>query len=322
MSESIRQTMRIAQSVGKNGVNQRDDVKTVQVLLNANIGKVVPLAPVPVDGQLTPATIRLIEEFQRRVVRMSLPDGRVDSAGKTLLRLNEGTLGKPESEELEGALEDLKTQSINFGSRFIKDARVRSGYVRETEFVAKVIREEVMAGRLTPREGAREANKIRNAIMEAARVESSDLGRAIAVAKKQVGKSLPELESRYASELFGKEFESLAKVEKNQVWLEIVESAGRADPKMSLKIARLSKLGKGLAFVAVACAVYNVATAENKGRQLAKEGVTAGAGMIGGAVAAGLLCGPGAPVCVGVAIFVGGGLSALGADIGFDWLTR
>lgn len=66
-----------------------------------------------------------------------------------------------------------------------------------------------------------------------------------------------------------------------------------------------------------------MATAEDKERQIAKEGATSGAGfvggMIGGAVA-GLACGPGAPVCVAVGVFVGGAAAALGTDFAFDSL--
>jgi hypothetical protein len=40
--------------------------------------------------------------------------------------------------------------------------------------------------------------------------------------------------------------------------------------------------------------------------------------MAGGA-AAGLACGPGAPVCVAVGVFVGGALAALGADFAFEF---
>jgi hypothetical protein len=72
----------------------------------------------------------------------------------------------------------------------------------------------------------------------------------------------------------------------------------------------------------VAFAVYNVAEAEDKGRQVAKEGATAGAGILGGmggGALAGLACGPGAPVCVVVGVFAGGALAALGADALFDW---
>lgn len=43
--------------------------------------------------------------------------------------------------------------------------------------------------------------------------------------------------------------------------------------------------------------------------------------MLGGA-AAGLACGPGAPVCVGVGALVGGIAFAVGVDLTFDWLWQ
>ena len=79
----------ITASVGKGGLNRSSDVKTVQVLLNQNIGKLVPFLPLPTSGFCDSATILLIEEFQRRVMSLSSPDGRVDPNGSTLKALGE-----------------------------------------------------------------------------------------------------------------------------------------------------------------------------------------------------------------------------------------
>jgi len=38
----------ISQSVGYKGVNRRQDVRTVQELINANIGRITPLAPLKI----------------------------------------------------------------------------------------------------------------------------------------------------------------------------------------------------------------------------------------------------------------------------------
>lgn len=91
----------ISKSVGKGGVNQRQDVTTIQELINANIGKITPLAPLTVDGLIGKKTIGAIEEFQRRVVRLRSPDGRVDPGGKTLRFLNQGAPvgGRPTEDE-------------------------------------------------------------------------------------------------------------------------------------------------------------------------------------------------------------------------------
>lgn len=80
----------IMQSVGKGGRNRSDDVRAVQKLINENIGRITPLALLDEDGDIGPKTIGAIEEFQRRVVRMTKPDGRVDPNGATLLALQSG----------------------------------------------------------------------------------------------------------------------------------------------------------------------------------------------------------------------------------------
>ncbi len=81
--------MCIAQPVGKNSKNH-DDVKTVQVLLNLNLYRLLPLNLLVEDGTIGPATIAAITEFQRRVVKMQEPDGRVDPGGNTLKLLRDG----------------------------------------------------------------------------------------------------------------------------------------------------------------------------------------------------------------------------------------
>jgi len=78
----------IAFPVGNGGKNQFKDVSVVQTLLNNCLYLLVPLRALSVDGKMGPVTVALIEEFQRRVVRMPKPDGRVDPGGNTLKQLN------------------------------------------------------------------------------------------------------------------------------------------------------------------------------------------------------------------------------------------
>src|SRR5262249_7404803 len=161
------------------------------------------------------------------------------------------------------------------------------------------------------------ANDTRNHILEQSRKRSSAIGRARAERLKPEGLNLEYLIERYAGRLFKKAPAQLAEAERNAVFLEIVESSGRANPKGTAGAVRLRALGKAFWVFTAAVAVYNVATAENTGEALAKEGVGIGGGMLGGAAggaAAGLVCGPGAPVCVTIGVFVGGALGALGAD--------
>lgn len=85
----------IAKSVGRGGLNLFDDVKLVQSLINDNLAKLPGLRPLTVDGRVGPKTIAAIEEFQKRVVKMAAPDGRVDPNGRTLAFLNEGVKSGP-----------------------------------------------------------------------------------------------------------------------------------------------------------------------------------------------------------------------------------
>lgn len=230
-----------------------------------------------------------------------------------------------ESAVLETALDALQAQAANFAQRHIRDARVRQGYVRDTQRFAEGLRAEVAAGRMGARQAAQQAVELRNSVMEAARLSSSDLGRARAQALKATGKGLSELQEYYAQRLHKTPFARLTSSQKQGVWKEIVASSGRANPRVSAATLRLARVGRGLALAAVAIAVYNIAAAEDKGRAVAKEGVTVGAGFAGsiaGGAVAGLACGPGAPVCVTIGVFVGGALFAFGADAGFDWLSR
>ncbi len=86
----------------------------------------------------------------------------------------------------------------------------------------------------------------------------------------------------------------------------------------------LGKAGRVFLVASIAISVYNVATAEDKVNAAGKEGASILGGIAGGAAggaAAGLICGPGAPVCSAVGIFVGGAIGAFVASGGYDWLT-
>jgi hypothetical protein len=78
----------IQSSVGRMGVNRRDDVRVIQELLNRNLSHLIGFRPTVVSGNCDPQTIALIEQFQQRVVGLARPDGRVDPGGRTLAALN------------------------------------------------------------------------------------------------------------------------------------------------------------------------------------------------------------------------------------------
>ncbi len=81
----------ISASVGRGGKNVPIDVKLVQTLLNAHVAKLA-LAKLEDDGQVGKLTLAAIEAFQRKIVKMKQPDGRVDPGGRTFKALDGAAL--------------------------------------------------------------------------------------------------------------------------------------------------------------------------------------------------------------------------------------
>lgn len=224
---------------------------------------------------------------------------------------------------LDGALSQLESAAFNFAHRFINDGRVRMSYIKQTQQLSAEFRSLVANGQMTPEMAANQVQQIRNEILEAQRLRTSDIGRAKAINLKSTGLTMETLVEKYAFEKFKKPFTALSAQQQSKVYLEIIESSGRPRPAVNASAAKYTKLGRGLLVVTLGVAIYNVSVADNKTKAVAREGVVITGGFAGGAAGgalAGLACGPGAPVCVTVGVFVGGALGALGADYSFGWL--
>jgi len=314
--------MDIKASVGRDGTNGFPDVKVVQVLLQQNLNLLGPVLPVPVSGICDPGTVALIEMFQGNVMRMDSPTGRVDPNSTTLFALN-GTSGpaKPTDPTLQLTLDALRTEFTNFAQRFIQDKDVRADYMTKASQASDEILNVVKTGDATAAEGAAQANAMRNGLLEAGRLKSSDIGRAVAESEKASGLTMDALIAKYSDQLFHKEFSTLGTAEQDAVFLKIIEKAGQPNPKWNRVAMQLGEAGKGLIIISIALSVYSVATSDRPGREAVKQGTGAGMGFLGslaGGAAAGLVCGPGAPICVGVGAFVGGLVFVVGSDFAFD----
>ena len=75
----------IVASVGRGGLNRTEDVLLVQALLNRHIQ--APQRPLVVDGVMSSRTIAAIEAFQRRVLNIHRPDGRIQPGDATMVAL-------------------------------------------------------------------------------------------------------------------------------------------------------------------------------------------------------------------------------------------
>lgn len=199
----------------------------------------------------------------------------------------------------------------------VNDDYVRSLYQREIARAAQALQWEAQAGTSTWYQAARRASALRNDVMEQMRWRTSPVGRAHAQQLKPTGRLWGDLLSKSTKKLFGEgvRFSALHPAKQEMVYAELVAGAGRSDPAVNLKLARWSRVGRGLLVLSVAVSLYNVVTAEDPGRQVVEEVAVTGAGIAGGIAGgalAGLACGPGAPVCVTIGAVVGGALAAFG----------
>lgn len=80
--------MCISGSVGALAQNRRDDVKTVQIMLN--FSRPSPLRPLETDGVIGKGTIDAIHEYQVRAVQSDSPNGQVNVGSNTLRSLRDG----------------------------------------------------------------------------------------------------------------------------------------------------------------------------------------------------------------------------------------
>lgn len=230
--------------------------------------------------------------------------------------------GSTERLALQKALDALQSTAQNFAASCIRDASVRMQYLRDIAAASAEFRQAVASGSMEASEAAQRVNLLRNQIMEFSRLRSSPTGRAYASSLKREGLTLGALTEKYARKFFQKPFGTLSPEKQARVYLEIVSSAGRPDPRI-VELARLlGKVGQRIIFVSLAIATYEIYEAEDKPREISRQGTLAAASIAGGwgagagAVSIGV-CAATAPVCVGAAALVGGLVSAFGADLLF-----
>lgn len=233
--------------------------------------------------------------------------------------MNSGT-----SNQLNRELAELHAASSAFAAHFIPDANVRSQYMEQTKKFSIEIQHKVATNQLKLQAAAQQAQSVRNTILEAQRGKSTAFGQSIAEFLKKDGKTLSELEAKYATERFGKGVDQLSHAQKNTVWKTIIQKSGEARASANSGAKWMGRAGKGLFGLTIAISIYNIASAEDKVRATANEGAAIGGGVAGGAAlgAAGVACGPAAVVCVPLGIFIGSVLGAEGADWAFDRLWR
>jgi putative chitinase len=128
--------------VGALAPNRNYDVKTAQILLNLN--RPSPLRTLGVDGVAGRATVDAIFEFQKTVMELAEPDGRIDPNGKTLTELKKAMPATFSAAHLQGIALDASATLINRYFPPLQHHMTRYGIntsLRQAHFLAQVCHE-------------------------------------------------------------------------------------------------------------------------------------------------------------------------------------
>jgi hypothetical protein len=110
---TVKGAVKLTNSVGKGGVNLKADVKLIQSLLNASK---VSKTYLKVDGVMGTKSIAVILRYQRTVVGLAKPDGKIDVGGKTFNALLHNDT--PKGNNVTSLVEEVSstdTSKISFG---------------------------------------------------------------------------------------------------------------------------------------------------------------------------------------------------------------
>jgi putative chitinase len=110
--EEKERVMCIAMPVGPNGPNRFEDVKAIQILLNMNRAAAGIASAVAEDGVWGTHTEDALTAFQRVVMGMASPDGRVEPSGRTLSELRKGMPADFSQAKLRGTIPRAREADI------------------------------------------------------------------------------------------------------------------------------------------------------------------------------------------------------------------
>lgn len=216
--------------------------------------------------------------------------------------------------DFETHLRYLESETTAFSYRFIRDSYVRSRYLRYAREMAWEFRHAVKLGKLSPEEAAKRCHALRQFYVGQFRHEATDLGRAMAAFLKKEGPSLNQLQNLYSFKLFKKKFSHLPMSHKERVWREIIKAAGRPNQRVTAVLKNLGRVGKITFVLSVGIYAYEVWDSQEPKKTAIKGGLSLLGGSLAGMGLTTLVCGPAAPICVGVTILVGAFAGSLATE--------
>lgn len=217
----------------------------------------------------------------------------------------------------DAAMEQLHVQAFALSAQFTSDAAVRQSYVKNIQAMSADLRMKVRLGELTWKQATEEANVLRNEIMAITRGRTAPIGLAIAQRLKKDGVTLNAIIAKRTLQSFGAQarFEQLTEAQKAEVYKAVMDGGGRGNVAVSTKVAFISQFTRAILILSLSVSAYVILTSPQPMQTAKREGAVMGAGLagsVGGGMVAGLMCGPGSPVCVAIGAFVGGVMFAMG----------
>lgn len=246
--------------------------------------------------------------------------------------------------ELEIAIDNLNGTAIYFSNNFLAhDGALRQAYIKQIKQMSDQYLIDIKQGKISLEKAAQEANELRNAILEATRKKNSPIALAASQKEKMAAKTLNQFleyyalklkdpnkfeelkkQSRQALDNFVKSrvgtndsyFKSLSKADQNKIYYSVIKGSGRSNGWFDKAAKVMKPAGRVIVFFSIAYAGYEIYNAENREKEIYKQGATIGAGVAGGAAGgaiAGGICGPGSPICSTVGVIIGGIAGGYGA---------
>lgn len=220
---------------------------------------------------------------------------------------------------LEGAISNWEATATKFGVDAIKDATVRKRYAAHIKEISDEVRAEVANGNMTAQDGAAYCNRMRDQVFVEYRKYTSAVGVADAERMKMNSRGFDYYLNKYAEQQFDKPFNELTEAEHNKIYYSVIESAGRSNAKVDVKVRRLQVRGKIFLIFTALFAADAIIKSKDKVREAARQGSIIAGGMIGGGIAgfgASFLCGPGEPICAAFLIYIASSAGGIaGGDI-------
>lgn len=134
--------MCLSGAVGRGAKNLREDVRTVQLLLNLNAPQVA--GPLVADGVCGPGTIAAIELYQHGVVGHTDPSAVIEMGGSTLVALRAGLPPALNEEKLQGVMIHAAAATVQRFFGPVLSAMKEGGMdtpLRQAHFLAQIAHE-------------------------------------------------------------------------------------------------------------------------------------------------------------------------------------